>query len=138
MRAVIIVVCALLVSLGGSAGGGDDGGVFGVASARAEPTTEALWRARCAPCHGVSGRGFNQRAQRMAMGDMTTEAWQIEMTDAHIRDTIRNGLQRVKFGNRQAMRHFKGKLTAAQIDALVGFIRGLARGAAPRWPWTFW
>jgi len=137
MRAVIIVVCALL-NLGGVAGGGDDGSVFGVASARAEPTTQALWRTRCAPCHGVSGRGFNQRAQRMAMGDMTTEAWQIEMTDAHIRATIRDGLQRVKFGNRQTMRHFRGKLTAAQIDALVAYIRGLARGPAPRFHWTFW
>jgi len=108
--------------------------------AAADPATTALWRQRCAPCHGADGRGYNQRAQRMAMGDMTTEAWQIEMTDARIRDTVRHGLRRVKLGNQQVMKHFKDKLTAAQIERLIEHVRGLARGAAPRarWWWFGW
>ncbi len=93
-----------------------------VAGARAGA---ALFRAHCASCHGVEGRGDGPSAPPMARpADLTAVAWQTSRTDAQITEAIRLG--------RGAMPGFGDRIQQAGITALVAHVRSL--GARPPSP----
>lgn len=91
-------------------------------AARAQPSNGAeIWRRRCAMCHGEDGRGQTQQGQRSSIPDLTNPAWQALRTDERIRAAI-------LLGGKQ-MPGFKDRLAKEDLDALVGFIRGLKGGS---------
>jgi len=69
----------------------------------------AIYRQNCSPCHGVNRQG--------GVGpNITAASLQSRgRTDQYVRETIANG--------RGGMPSWKDKLAAAQIEALVAFLR---------------
>ena len=63
----------------------------------------------------------------MKVRDMTSAEFQKDLTDEKIKQTITDGLSREKNGVKQEMTLQKDKLTPEQIDALVKYVRGLAK-----------
>src|SRR5262249_1041030 len=92
-----------------------------------DAATNRVFRAKCASCHGEDGKGHTKEGEKMKVGDMTSAAFQKELTDEKIKQTIENGLSREKNGVKQEMKPLKDKLTPEQIDALVKYVRGLAK-----------
>jgi mono/diheme cytochrome c family protein len=92
-----------------------------------DAATNRVFRAKCASCHGEDGKGHTKEGEKMKVGDMTTAAFQKDLTDEKIKETISNGLSREKNGVKQEMKPLKDKLTPEQIDALVKYVRGLAK-----------
>jgi len=66
--------------------GGQPGG-----QQNAEQLIEATWRAQCAQCHGVAGKGDGPQAPMFKPADLTKEEWQAKVTDAEIAAVIKNG-----------------------------------------------
>lgn len=77
-----------------------------------------LFKANCAICHGTDGSGNSPMGKMMKVPDLKSKAVQ-DLSDAELTATITNG--------KSKMPPFKGKLSAAQIHSLVGFIRMLAK-----------
>jgi cytochrome c6 len=94
-----------------------------LAAHAADPATERLWKAKCGSCHGPDGKGQTEQGKKMAVGDMTTAAWQAQFDDAKLKAAISDGLKRDKAGVHQEMDAYKTKLRPDQIDALVAYIR---------------
>ena len=96
-----------------------------VARAEVDKKTERTWKAKCASCHGVDGKGKTDQAQKMKIADYTDAAWQKAHSDADIKKAISEGVKREKDGVKQEMDAFKDSLSAEQIDQLVAYIRSL-------------
>ena len=80
-----------------------------------------IWRAKCKTCHGDNGNADTREGRKQKIPDMTAEKWQSEHTDVEIKDAITNGVKDSK------MKPFKDKYSAAEIDALVKYVRGLRK-----------
>jgi len=107
MRFVTSIASAMLLS-----------GLFITAFiAQARPTANGseLYKANCAMCHRVDGKGF----PAMKTPDFTSPKWQASLTDEKVAAIIKNG----KKGT--AMPDFAGKLKDDEIHALVGYLRSL-------------
>jgi mono/diheme cytochrome c family protein len=125
------------------------------ASARAASATakdERTWMAKCASCHGDDGTGQTTKGRAMHVADMSTASWQRGITDPRIKQTIEDGIDRMKTVSgspaalhgpkisssaannsptvqvKQQMDAYKEKLKPEQIDGLVACVRGLAKG----------
>ncbi len=98
---------------------------FAATRADADKKTERLWKAKCATCHGVDGKGQTDQGRKMGMADITTAEWQKSLTDDQVKKAIATGLKRVKGGKTQEMDPFSEKLEVAQIDTLAAYIRTL-------------
>lgn len=92
-----------------------------------DAATNRVFRAKCASCHGEDGKGHTKEGEKMKIGDMTSAAFQKDLTDDKIKKTIADGLTREKNGVKQEMKPLKDKLTPEQIDALVKYVRGLVK-----------
>ena len=92
-------------------------------SARAEADAKIVrtWKAKCASCHGVDGKGDTETGKKAKLPDFTKADWQKGKTDAQIKSAIENGAK--KDGNE--MDPYKDKLSPEQIDGLVAFVRTL-------------
>ncbi|MCE9672334.1 cytochrome c [Myxococcus stipitatus] len=88
-------------------------------SAYADDVAE-VWKAKCKSCHGDDGKAQTKMGQKESIADMSLAAWQAAESDADIRQAIAEGSPK-----NSKMKAFKDKLTPAQIDALVGYIRTL-------------
>jgi mono/diheme cytochrome c family protein len=84
---------------------------------------ERTWKAKCASCHGASGKADTESGKKMKLADMTTPEWHQKTTDAKIREAILNG---VKTENGE-MSAFKDSLSSEQVDALVNYIHTLTK-----------
>jgi cytochrome c6 len=78
-----------------------------------------VYNSKCASCHGRDGRASSARARREHARDMTTGEWQDSVSDERIYNSISNG--------KGKMPAFKKKLSDAQIDELVNYVRRLRR-----------
>ena len=98
-----------------------------LAAAAAEPDvkTVRLWRAKCASCHGVDGKGKTETGRKLGIPDMTTATWQKSASDAKLKTSILEGVKRP--AKTDGMDPYKDKLTAAQVDALVAYVRTLGK-----------
>lgn len=83
--------------------------------------TEDLWKAKCKSCHGATGKGDTKEGKKNKVDDLTDPAWQARHDDAKIRKAITEGVPDTK------MKAYKGKLSEAEIDALVKHIRTLKK-----------
>jgi mono/diheme cytochrome c family protein len=95
------------------------------ARAEVDKKTERTWKAKCASCHGVDGKGQTDQGTKMGIPDYTTAAWQKDTSDADIKKAITEGVNRDKAGKKQEMEPFKDKLPPEQIDLLVAYIHTL-------------
>lgn len=78
-----------------------------------------LYNAKCALCHGRDGR-TNAALAHAKVRDFTDAAWQKEISDEQLRAAIAEGRPET------LMRAFKDELSAAEIAALVAYIRAFA------------
>jgi mono/diheme cytochrome c family protein len=89
------------------------------AHAEVDAKTVRTWKAKCASCHGVDGKGDTETGKKAKISDLTKADWQKSKTDAQIKAAIENGTKK----EGAEMDPFKDKLDAAQIDGLVHYIR---------------
>jgi cbb3-type cytochrome c oxidase subunit III len=78
---------------------------------------EAVFKARCARCHGDDGTGKTKSAPP----DLTDPKIQASLTDADIVNTITNGRKGTP------MIAWKGKLSTEEISAVAAYVRSLGR-----------
>ncbi len=80
---------------------------------------KATFDAECAKCHGKDGRARSLHAKHVHARDMTDAAWQNEVSDERLFNSINKG--------KGKMPAFGKKLSEDQIDALVRYVRQLKR-----------
>ena len=101
----VLTLCILIAAPSAFAGGsGSDGA--------------AIYKAKCAMCHGPDGAGQTTMGKNMKLRDLRSADVQ-KQTDAELLKWIADG--------KGKMPAYKGKLTPADIDALVAFIRTLKK-----------
>ena len=79
----------------------------------------SVYNAKCAGCHGRDGRARSAHARHEHARDLTASEWQESVSDERIYNSISNG--------KGKMPGFKKKLSDAQIDELVNYVRRLRR-----------
>ena len=96
-----------------------------LAPARAEgpppgdPATVKLFKAQCATCHGLDGKGNTTAGKKAGVKDWTAPKVLTAMSDADIEKQIRTGTTK---DGKELMPSF-AKLGDAKIDALAEYIR---------------
>lgn len=101
----VLTLCILIAAPSAFAGGGGSDGA-------------AIYKAKCAMCHGADGAGQTAMGKNMKLRDLRSAEVQ-KQTDAALVKWIADG--------KGKMPAYKGKLTPADIDALVAFIRTLKK-----------
>jgi mono/diheme cytochrome c family protein len=100
----VIALCILIAAPCAFAGGGPDGG--------------AIYKSKCAMCHGPDGAGQTTMGKNLKLRDLRSADVQ-KQTDAELVKIISDG--------KGKMPAYKGKLGAADIDAVVAYIRTLKK-----------
>ena len=88
------------------------------ATLRAQDDAPSLFKAKCAGCHGGDGSGNTSAGKSLKLRDLGSADVQ-KQTDAELTAIITNG--------KSPMPAYKGKVTDAQIQELVTYVRGLAK-----------
>ena len=88
-------------------------------SSQAVSDAASLFKENCAKCHGKDGRAKGFKAKLAGVRNLTDAKWHESVTDERIYNSITNG--------RNRMPAFGKKLTDAQIEALVAFVRSLKK-----------
>jgi mono/diheme cytochrome c family protein len=84
-------------------------------AAPAKPDGAAIFREKCAMCHGPDGKGF----KAIHTPDFTDPKWQASKTDKQLLAAIKNGVKGT------AMMSFEGKLNEKEMHAVLDYIRSL-------------
>jgi cytochrome c6 len=101
---IISAVVAIVIAVPAFAGGG--------------PDAAAIYKAKCAMCHGPDGKGQTPVGKSMKVRDLGSAEVQ-KMTNAELNKVIADG--------KGKMPAYKSKLDQASIDALIEFIRTLKK-----------
>ncbi|HET7437082.1 MAG TPA: cytochrome c [Thermoanaerobaculia bacterium] len=101
----VLTLCILIVAPAAFAGGGG-------------PDGAPIFKAKCAMCHGPDGAGQTTMGKNLKLRDLRSAEVQ-KQTDAELVKWISDG--------KGKMPSYKGKLTPADIDAVVAFIRTLKK-----------
>jgi mono/diheme cytochrome c family protein len=88
------------------------------ASVRAADDPAALYKTKCAMCHGADGSGNTAMGKASKLRDLGSDEVQAQ-TDAQLIAITSDG--------KNKMPPYKGKLTDTQIKELVGYIRTLKK-----------
>lgn len=89
---------------------------------RAADDAQALFNAKCSPCHGVSGDGKGHAGLKIKPADLRSDAVQ-KLTDEELFKTIAYGV-----GHKEYPHGFIERgLNAEQISGLVVYLRKFAR-----------
>jgi len=91
-------------------------------TAGADKKTEKLWKAKCSSCHGVDGKAQTTQGKKEGVRDMTAAAYQSEVTDDRIKDSLKNGVKKEEGGKKVEMPAF-ADLKDDQVEALIKHIR---------------
>ncbi len=78
-----------------------------------------LFAKNCATCHGKDGQAKTFKAKFNHARNLTDANWQAEVSDERLFNSISNG--------KGKMPAFGKKLTEAQINGLVAYVRGLKK-----------
>lgn len=106
-RSIITVLALSILIVAPSAiagGGGPDGSV--------------IYKSKCAMCHGPDGAGQTTMGKNLKLRDLRSASVQTQ-TDVQLTKWISDG--------KGKMPAYKAKLTPADIDALVGFVRSIKK-----------
>src|ERR1700685_1746561 len=109
-RAIVQVACSALVLAAGLS-------LFST-TLRAQDDAPSLFKTKCAGCHGGDGSGSTSVGKSLKLRDLGSADVQ-KQTDAELSAIITNG--------KSPMPAYKGKITDAQIQDLVTYVRGLAK-----------
>ena len=82
------------------------------------PDVAPIYKSKCATCHGPDGAGQTTMGKNLKLRDLRSAAVQ-KLTDAELTKIISDG--------KGKMPAYKAKLAAGDVEALVGFIRGLKK-----------
>jgi cytochrome c6 len=85
---------------------------------RAQDNGAALFKSKCASCHGPDGKGDTPVGKALKLRDLGSEDVQ-KQTDAQLTEITANG--------KGKMPAYKGKLTDDQIKQLVSFMRSFKK-----------
>jgi mono/diheme cytochrome c family protein len=88
----------------------------------ADPKT--LWETNCAQCHGQTGNADTKMGKILHAKNLTDAKVQAGFTDAEAADAIKNGK---KENGKMVMKAFGGKLSDADVNALVKYVRSLKK-----------
>ena len=91
----------------------------GNSSARRPNTPVAIYGRKCASCHGKDGRADTIKGKLRSARNLTDPQWQDDVSDERIYNSIMNG--------RGKMPRFSNKLSEADINSLVTYVRGLKK-----------
>jgi mono/diheme cytochrome c family protein len=80
----------------------------------------ATFDGKCATCHGRDGRAKTLKAKFNKARDLTDAAWQAEVSDERIYNSISNG-------RGKKMPAFAKKLSRAEIEGLARYVRNLKK-----------
>ncbi len=80
-----------------------------------------LWKAKCKSCHGEDGAAKTKMGEKHKIPDISSMKWQGRHDDAKIQAAIADGVPETK------MKAYKDKLSEAEIDSLVRYVRGLKK-----------
>jgi cytochrome c6 len=86
--------------------------------AAAEDSGKSLFASKCALCHGADGTGKTAVGKNLKIPDLHSADVQ-KQSDADLKAIVTNG--------KNKMPPFKGKLTAAQIDQALAYVRDLGK-----------
>ena len=78
-----------------------------------------LFSRNCAKCHGRDGRAKGLKARLGGVRNLTDAKWQDGVSDERLFNSINNG--------KGKMPAFGKKLSEAQVDELVKYVRGLKK-----------
>jgi mono/diheme cytochrome c family protein len=78
-----------------------------------------LYDKKCAECHGKDGRSKSFRGKHSHARDLTDAEWQQRVSDERIYNSISNG--------KEKMPAFRKKLSEAEINSLVKYVRDLKK-----------
>ena len=101
MKVIISAIVAVVFAFSGAAFGAD---------------ASALWGQHCASCHGKDGSGNTAMGKKLGVKDYTKEQG---FSDAEATNVIANG--------KGKMKAYKGKLSDADVKALVAYVRSLKK-----------
>lgn len=93
-----------------------------LAFAEVDKKSERSWKAKCASCHGQTGKGDTEKGKQLKVEDMSTAAYQAKSDDV-LKKAINDGVHTEKDGVKQDMPSFKADLTPDQINGLVAYMR---------------
>jgi mono/diheme cytochrome c family protein len=91
----------------------------GDSSARRTTTPAAIYGRKCASCHGKDGRAQTIKGKLRSARNLTDPQWQNDVSDERIYNSIMNG--------RGKMPRYASKLSEADINSLVTYVRGLKK-----------
>ena len=97
-----------------------------VALAQVDAKTQRAWKAKCSACHGDDGKGQTDAGKKLGVADMSQAAWQSHLTDEQMKSAVTKGVKEKRGGKDVEMAAIPD-LQPAQVDALVKYVRGLAR-----------
>jgi Cytochrome c. len=95
---------------------------FAFSARAADPKTN--WANNCAQCHGPTGKGDTKMGKMLSAMDLTDPKKQASFTDARAAAAIKDG---IKQNGKTTMKAFVGKLSDAEIKALVAYVRTLKK-----------
>jgi cytochrome c6 len=89
-----------------------------MAAAQGAGAGKAIFASKCALCHGPDGKGNTSIGKSLKIADLHSDVVQ-KMSDADLKTVVTNG--------KNKMPPFKGKLTDAQMDQVISYIRELGK-----------
>jgi mono/diheme cytochrome c family protein len=93
-------------------------------SAYAQVDASAVWSKHCASCHGKDGKGDTKAGKKAKVKDLTDAKHQASFSDEQAFKSIKFGMRE---GDRELMKPFEDKVSDAEIEALVKFLRNFAK-----------
>ena len=92
--------------------------ICGAGLSHAESAAGPLFKAKCAACHGVDGKGEVPVGKKLGAKDLSSAEVQAH-SDAELTEVVTKG--------RKKMPSYDGKLTKEQIAELIEHIRGFGK-----------
>jgi mono/diheme cytochrome c family protein len=97
--------------------------VMGTTVMQKDTDASVLFEKHCDTCHGKDGQAKTFKAKFNHARNLTDAKWQSEVTDEHLFNSITNG--------KGKMPAWGKKLTDAQINSLVTYVRKLKKEPSP-------
>ncbi|MFT3829952.1 MAG: cytochrome c [Opitutaceae bacterium] len=98
----------------------------GLVASLGAATPQENWDLHCAKCHAADGSGNTKIGQKLKLKDYSKKEAQQAFTDEEALAVIRDGKKDA--AGKMAMNPYAEKLSAEEMQALVAFVRTLAKG----------
>ena len=89
------------------------------ALAAVDKKAERAWKAKCAACHGQTGKGDTDKGKELKVEDVTAGKYHSKK-DSELKKAILDG---VKVDGKEVMPPYKNEFTPEQAEALITYTR---------------